>query len=58
VGKPEGKGSLGSPRRRPEDNIKIYLRDIKYNDMDWIHLAQDGDHWGALTNTATNFRVA
>jgi hypothetical protein len=28
VGKPEGKKSLGRPRRRWEDNIKIDLRDI------------------------------
>jgi hypothetical protein len=28
VGKPEGKRSLGGPRRRWEDNIKIDLREI------------------------------
>ena len=28
VGKPEGNRSLGRPRRRWEDNIKIYLREV------------------------------
>jgi hypothetical protein len=28
IGRPEGKRSLGKPRRRWEDNIKIYLREI------------------------------
>jgi hypothetical protein len=29
VGQPEGKISLGRPRRRWVDNIKIFLRDIE-----------------------------
>jgi hypothetical protein len=28
VGKPEGKRPLGRPRRRLEDGIRLYLRDI------------------------------
>jgi hypothetical protein len=28
VGKPEGKRPLGRPRRRWEDNIKIYLQEV------------------------------
>ena len=28
VGRPEGKRPLGRPRRRWEDNIKIYLREV------------------------------
>ena len=28
VGKPEGKKPLGRPRRRWEDNIKMYLREV------------------------------
>jgi hypothetical protein len=28
VGKHQGKSSLGRPRRRWEDNIKMYLQDV------------------------------
>jgi hypothetical protein len=28
VGKPEGRRQLGGPRRRLEDNIKMYLREV------------------------------
>jgi hypothetical protein len=51
VGKPEGKRSLGRPRRRWVDNIKMDLREIGWNGMDWIGLAQDRDQWRALVNT-------
>jgi hypothetical protein len=44
VGTPEGRRPLGRPRRRWVDNIKIYLREIGWDGMDWIDLAQDRDH--------------
>jgi hypothetical protein len=43
VGKPGGKRPLGRPRRRLVDDIKIYPREIGWNGMDWIDLAQDRD---------------
>jgi hypothetical protein len=39
------KRQLQRPRRRLDDNIKMDLREIELGDMDWIHLAQDRDHW-------------
>jgi hypothetical protein len=39
VGKPKGKRSLGRPRRRCVDSIKIDLREIEWSSMDWIDLA-------------------
>jgi hypothetical protein len=57
VGKPEGKRPLGRPRRRWVDNIKMDLRDIKWDGMDWIDLAQDRDQWRNLMNTVINLRV-
>jgi hypothetical protein len=57
VGRPEGRGPLGRPRRRWEDNIKMYLREIGFVDVDWIHLAQDRDRWRALVKTVMNLRV-
>ncbi|KAJ4437190.1 hypothetical protein ANN_17325 [Periplaneta americana] len=47
VGRPEGKRPLGRPRRRWEDNIKIDLREVGYDDRDWIGLGQDRDLWRA-----------
>jgi hypothetical protein len=38
VGNPEGKRPLGRPRRRWVDNIKMYLSDIGWDDVDWIGL--------------------
>jgi hypothetical protein len=43
LGKPEGKRPLGRPRRRWVDNIKMDLREIGWDGMDWIELAQDRD---------------
>jgi hypothetical protein len=43
VGKPEGKIPLGRPRRRWVDNIKMDFRDIEWNGVDWIDMAQDRD---------------
>jgi hypothetical protein len=39
VGKLKGKGKLGRPRRRWEDNIRMDFRE----GADWIQLAQDSD---------------
>jgi hypothetical protein len=43
VGKPEGKRPLERRRRRWVDNIKIELRELGWDGMDWIYLAQDRD---------------
>jgi hypothetical protein len=38
VGKPEGKRQLGRPRRRWVDNIKMDLREIGWDGVEWIGL--------------------
>jgi hypothetical protein len=43
VGKPEGKIPLERPRRRWEDGIRMDLRKIGLEAVDWIRLAQDRD---------------
>jgi hypothetical protein len=57
VGKPEGKRPLGRRRRRRLDCIKIDLREIRWDGVDWIELAQNRDQWRALVNTVMNLRV-
>jgi hypothetical protein len=53
----EGKRPLGRPRRRWEDNIRMDRREIVWEGVNWIHLAQDRDHWRVLVNTVMNLRV-
>jgi hypothetical protein len=48
---------LERSRCRWADNIKIDLREIGWDGMDWIDLAQDRDQWRALVNTIMNLRV-
>jgi len=57
VGKPDGNRTLGRPRRRWEDNIKMGLQEVGCGCMAWIELAQDKDRWRALVNAVTNPRV-
>jgi hypothetical protein len=33
------------------------IREIEWDGMDWIDLAQDMDKWRALVNTAMNLQV-
>jgi hypothetical protein len=57
LGKPEGKRSLGRHRHRCEDNIRIDLREIVWENVDWMHLAQDREQWCALVNMIMNLWV-
>ncbi|KAJ4444268.1 hypothetical protein ANN_06060 [Periplaneta americana] len=57
VGRPEGKIPLGRPRRRWEDNIKMDLREVGYDDREWINLAQDRDQWRAYVRATMNLWV-
>jgi hypothetical protein len=43
VGKPEGKRPLGRLRCRWEDNIRLDLREVGWEGVEWIHLAQDSE---------------
>jgi hypothetical protein len=57
VGNREGKRPLGRPRRRWVNTIKMGLREIGWDVMDWIDLAQDRDQWRVLVNAVMNLRV-
>jgi hypothetical protein len=57
VWKSEGKRPLGKPRCRLEDGIKLDLREIGWEGVEWIQLAQDRDQWRSIVNTVMNLRV-
>jgi hypothetical protein len=40
------------------DNIEMDLREIGWEGMDLIDLAQDRDQWRALVNTVIKFQVS
>jgi hypothetical protein len=53
VGKPEAKRPLGRSRRRLEDNIKMYLKEIGWEGVGWIDLAQ----WRAVASAVMSLQV-
>jgi hypothetical protein len=57
VGEPKGKKPLGRPRRGWVENIKIDLKYVEWDGMDWIELAHDSSQWRALVNTVMNLWV-
>ena len=52
-----GKRALGRPRRRWEDNLRMELKEIGINTMNWVDSAQDKDYWRALVNAVLNLRI-
>jgi hypothetical protein len=54
VGRPEGKRPVGRPRRRWDDNIKLDVREVWIDGVNWIQLAQDRLQWQAFVNTVMN----
>jgi len=57
VGKPEGKESLRRPRSRWKDNIKMYFKEIGFESVGWINVAQDRDKLRTVWKAVTNFRI-
>jgi hypothetical protein len=53
----EGKRSLGRPRRRWEDDIKMDLREIEWSALDWIDLPQDKDQCRNLVNSVIKIQA-
>jgi hypothetical protein len=54
---PEWKRPLGRPSCRREYNIILDLREVGWQGVDWMHLAQVRDQLLALVNTVMNFQV-
>jgi hypothetical protein len=43
VAKPEGKGPLGRPRSRWEDNTRMDLREVGWEGVDWFRIGTNGE---------------
>ena len=54
---PTEKRLLGRPRRRREDNIRMYFQEIFINTRNWVDSVQNKDYWRAFVNAALNLRV-
>jgi hypothetical protein len=57
VGKPEGRKPVGRQICGWAENIKIDLKEIECDVVDWLNLAQDRDQWRVLMNMMMNLRV-
>jgi hypothetical protein len=57
VGIPERKRQVGRLRDRWKHNIRMYLREIGCEIVDWMHLVQNRDQWRALVKTVMNHWV-
>ena len=55
--KPTGKRTIGRPRRRWKDTIRMDLKEIGINTRNWVISAHDRGYWRALVNAALNLRV-
>ena len=57
VGKTGRKSPLERPRCRWQDNIKMDIKKVGYEGIDWIELAQDRDRGRALVNAVMSLWV-
>jgi predicted nucleic acid-binding Zn-ribbon protein len=57
VGESQSKRDRLYPMFRWEENVRMDLREIGWDGVDWINLAQDRDEWPAVVNTVMNLRV-
>ena len=48
---------FGRTRRRWEDNIEMDRKEISWEDVDWVHLAKDGDNLRVVLRTVIKYRV-
>jgi hypothetical protein len=55
-GRPEGNRPLGRPWHGGDDNIKMELREIRIDGVNWIRLAQEKVQWRAFVTTVLNLQ--
>ena len=57
VWKSEGRRQLRRTRGKRETNIEMVCKEIGWDGVDGIHLAQDGEKWRAVMRWVMNLRV-
>ena len=57
TGKLTGNTPLGRPRRIWEGNIRMDLKEIGINTMNWVNSVRDRDYWRAIVNAILNLRI-
>jgi hypothetical protein len=57
VGKTKRKRTLRGSRRRWEHNIGVNMREIQWQDADWIHMVEHREQWWAVVKTVMNLQV-
>jgi hypothetical protein len=57
TGNPKRRRPLGRLRQRWEDDIKMELKEVGWEDIDWNALAQDRYRWQVLVHAVLNLRV-
>jgi hypothetical protein len=56
-GNPGAKGRLGGYRHRWEDNIKINIKEVGHENVDYIRLTQNKIQRRAVVKTTMDFRI-
>jgi len=57
VRKTEVKRPLKRPMFILDDNIRMYLREVEWNLVDWMHVIHGRDQWRIIVNTVMNQRI-
>jgi len=45
------------PKRKGEDNIKLNLKERRYDGMGWVHVASNTDCWRDVLKRAVNLQI-
>jgi hypothetical protein len=57
MGKPQGVKIRGRQRGGWEGNYKVYIKEMRLEGVQWIHLAPAGDKWLEAVNIIIQIRV-
>jgi hypothetical protein len=58
VGKSEGNRPRGTGRLRCEDSIRMYVKEMASEVVDWIAVSQDRNRWRALVNQVMKLQIS